>query len=582
MSDALLDRSEAGADHLARDDGAAAAAAEEARAAARAEAREAREAEGEADGSGDADAAAEERRKRREKRRGLAWDKDAHGNTIVAPMQTVLAGVSPLAAAFGLSAPGQMLTPQLPQSSLIQQQAGLTRRARRLHVGSLPPGVAVPVLRELFNDSLFRAGLTIGGAREVVNDVQMDPGGKFAFLEFRSVREATSALALDGLVVLGRALRVQRPNDFAVPPVELHDVLIPQGTVPAAVPAFGALASVPGISPLAAAYGVGMGMATTPAVAPQSVAMMLSGLAANPLGAQNASQISRKARRLHIGNLPQGMGITPQMMQQFFNATLIATGLIDTTKPGEPVIDCTINPGGKFAFVEFRTIAEATSALTLNNVELAGRQLRVERPRDYTPVPPAALAEIDRAGYVGETPICNLAQVMEHSISGGVPVPLGLAHHAPVPGAPSPPALPPLAVPPPPPPPAAAPLVLDPSRRVLGLSSMVTELELADAAECADILDDARTECAKHGEVEGILLLRTPLPASLEPGVAALAAQSEKLIFVRFAHPAAASAAAKTLHGKKFDGRTVAASFHADAEFDSLSALPHHTAASAH
>ena len=49
---------------------------------------------------------------------------------------------------------------------------------------------------------------------------------------------------------------------------------------------------------------------------------------------------------------------------------------------------------GKFGFIEFRTIAEATSCMALNNIELGGKQLRVERPRDYAPMPDAMLEEV--------------------------------------------------------------------------------------------------------------------------------------------------------------------------------------------
>ncbi|KAJ1640513.1 hypothetical protein T492DRAFT_854811, partial [Pavlovales sp. CCMP2436] len=399
--------------------------AESARASSRADAREAR------DGRDGGDAEADERRKRRERRRGLAWDKDAQGNTVApVPLAVMAAGGYPGAPTGGGSSHHHSVAAVGP--TLIQQQAGLTRRARRLHVSSLPPGCSSQLLRDLFNDSLVNAGLAINDNRELINDIQMDPGAKWAFLEFRSVREATSALALDGLLVLGRAIRVQRPNDFVVPPLELHDIIIPQGTVPApALPA----GAPPGPPPpgrppmpqgsLGALYGVapppqsGYPFAPPPPGAP--LGLPVNGMTANnPLASQQtASQISRKARRLHIGNLPQGMGITPPMLQQFFNATLVATGLLDASKPGEPAIDCTMQSGGKFAFVEFRTMAEAASALTLNNVEIAGRALRVERPRDYEPVPAGVLPELDRAGFVGETPICTLAQLTQHSVSGG-------------------------------------------------------------------------------------------------------------------------------------------------------------------
>ena len=42
---------------------------------------------------------------------------------------------------------------------------------------------------------------------------------------------------------------------------------------------------------------------------------------------------------------------------------------------GEPVIDAMIGAEGKFGFIELRTIAECTSCVALNNIELAGKQV---------------------------------------------------------------------------------------------------------------------------------------------------------------------------------------------------------------
>jgi hypothetical protein len=125
-------------------------------------------------------------------------------------------------------------------------------------------------------------------------------------------------------------------------------------------------------------------------------------------------------------------------------------------------------------------------------------------------------------------------------------------------------------MPPPPPPPAVPALAIDPTKRVIGFSSMVTDVELADDAECRDILDDAKTECEKHGAVDGIVLLRAG-----QHGPPDLV--SDKIIFVRFATADAAAGAARVLHGKKFDGRIVTASFFSDGQFEALSALPHHS-----
>ena len=53
-------------------------------------------------------------------------------------------------------------------------------------------------------------------ARRCVNDVHMAGDNKFCFVEFRSATEASNAMALDQMQLLGKNLRVARPNDYQV------------------------------------------------------------------------------------------------------------------------------------------------------------------------------------------------------------------------------------------------------------------------------------------------------------------------------------------------------------------------------
>ena len=56
----------------------------------------------------------------------------------------------------------------------------------------------------------------------------------------------------------------------------------------------------------------------------------------------NVSALSRRARRLHVGNLPLGVGLSAEMLKQFFNAALVSASLHDTSKEGDPVLDTMI------------------------------------------------------------------------------------------------------------------------------------------------------------------------------------------------------------------------------------------------
>ena len=72
------------------------------------------------------------------------WDVDASGNAVVPPGATSTPVPNPLAA----------MQQQSLMTALLQQQAAITRRARRLHVGNLPPGLTGEALKELFNTTM--------------------------------------------------------------------------------------------------------------------------------------------------------------------------------------------------------------------------------------------------------------------------------------------------------------------------------------------------------------------------------------------------------------------------------------------
>ena len=61
-----------------------------------------------------------------------------------------------------------------------------------------------------------------------------------------------------------------------------------------------------------------------------------------------ASQLTRQARRLYIGNIP--FGITEDLMMNFFNEKMTGSSLCSA--PGLPVLAVQINVDKNFAFVE--------------------------------------------------------------------------------------------------------------------------------------------------------------------------------------------------------------------------------------
>jgi splicing factor U2AF 65 kDa subunit len=71
-------------------------------------------------------------------------------------------------------------------------------------------------------------------------------------------------------------------------------------------------------------------------------------------------------------------------------------------------------------------------------------------------------------------------------------------------------------------------------------------------------VEDMRDECGKHGSVVAVAIPRPTPGAPPPPGLGR--------VFVTFTDPAGAVAAAAALHGRRFGGRTVVASYGNEAD----------------
>lgn len=93
--------------------------------------------------------------------------------------------------------------------------------------------------------------------------------------------------------------------------------------------------------------------------------------------------LTRQARRLYVGNIP--FGCTDEDMIEFFQTNMTACNFV--TQPGNPVLACQINLDKNFAFLEFRSVEETTSAMALDGILCKGQALKIRRPHDYQPIP---------------------------------------------------------------------------------------------------------------------------------------------------------------------------------------------------
>ncbi|XP_077241734.1 splicing factor U2af large subunit A-like isoform X2 [Tasmannia lanceolata] len=99
--------------------------------------------------------------------------------------------------------------PLMPAQAMTQQA---TRHARRVYVGGLPPLANEQTIATFFS----RVMTAIGGntAGDAVVNVYINHEKKFAFVEMRTVEEASNAMALDGIMFEGVSVRVRRPTDY--------------------------------------------------------------------------------------------------------------------------------------------------------------------------------------------------------------------------------------------------------------------------------------------------------------------------------------------------------------------------------
>lgn len=94
---------------------------------------------------------------------------------------------------------------------------------------------------------------------------------------------------------------------------------------------------------------------------------------------------TRKLRRLYFGNLPLQLGLTETQFQEVVWDEMKRRKLCNSQQ--NPVLCVWFAPDrGNYGFVEFATIEETESALSLDGMKCLGAKLSVSRPSDYTNV----------------------------------------------------------------------------------------------------------------------------------------------------------------------------------------------------
>lgn len=146
---------------------------------------------------------------------------------------------------------------------------------------------------------------------------------------------------------------------------------------------------------------------------------------APPTGESAAiATVTRQARRLYVGNIP--FSTTDEDMMAFFNEQinrLNGTNGVD----GNAVLTCQTNLDKNFAFLEFRSMDEATQAINFDGILYRGQTLKIRRPHDYHPMASVSSSEAadaakGSANHVNSVPISPVVPDSPHKIYvGGLP-----------------------------------------------------------------------------------------------------------------------------------------------------------------
>eukprot|EP01025_Chloroclados_australasicus_P057098 TRINITY_DN7106_c1_g1_i2.p1 TRINITY_DN7106_c1_g1~~TRINITY_DN7106_c1_g1_i2.p1 ORF type:complete len:551 (-),score=79.64 TRINITY_DN7106_c1_g1_i2:2099-3751(-) len=90
--------------------------------------------------------------------------------------------------------------------------------------------------------------------------------------------------------------------------------------------------------------------------------------------------IIKNARRLYIGNLPEGYSDEDELREFFANLMTTKGGC---TNPGNPILSCKVTPEKSYAFLELRSVEETTNVLAFDGISFKDCYLKIRRPSNY-------------------------------------------------------------------------------------------------------------------------------------------------------------------------------------------------------
>jgi hypothetical protein len=357
---------------------------------------------------------------------------------------------------------------------------------------------------EFLNAAMRHTGLYTGpdGLEPIVT---CRLNSKFAFIETRTAADATNAMNLNNIPLLGNLLKIGRPSKYFGP-------ITPHKDWQELITGPGFTRIQPPSEPVGSSSGGGghsvregersdtMVPLTQPA--PPSMALMTS-LTTIPNGSVDPS--TKTFRELFVGNTSPEMNA--ENLKEFMANAMEKMGLLSS--PGNPVYQVRVNP--RFSFIEMRSIEEAANCLNLNGIPFLGQSLKLSRPAKY-------------AGAL--VTYYNWDDILSRWMTGELKV-----------------------------------LTSGPPSRVLMLSNMVVASDLNDDQVYQEMIQDTRDEISQYGHIKSILIPRGAGAGGGGGGAGAFSLSSLHRgvgkVFIEMSSEDEARSVLIASKGRTFDGRIV-------------------------
>ncbi|BBN15352.1 splicing factor U2AF 65 kDa subunit [Marchantia polymorpha subsp. ruderalis] len=382
----------------------------------------------------------------------------------------------------------------MPVQALTQQA---TRHARRVYVGGLPPMANEQSVATFFSQVMAAVGGNTAGPGDAVVNVYINQEKRFAFVEMRTVEEASNAMALDGIIYEGVSVRVRRPSDY------------------------------------------NPSMAATLGPSQPSPHLNLAAVGLTP----GASGGADGPDRIFVGGLPYYLSEEQIMDLLSSFGPLRAFDLVKDRDTGN-------SKGYGFCVYQDPSVMDIACA-ALNGLKMGDRTLTVRRASaSGQPKPDQANVLVQAQQQIA---LQIFSQKLALQASGANAVSLGSMGMAAgmIPGMGSSMMsgmLPGMGV-----------MASEVPTRVVCLSQVVSPDELKEDNEYEEILEDMKEECGKYGTLTNLVIPRPSSSGEEVPGIG--------MVFVEYIDTQGSAKAKATLHGRRFGGHTVIATYYPEEKF---------------